>query len=242
MKDAPLNLNFSADLLRALEQMFGSCMDVAANYGDCIDEIVPEDSARMRPACTGGDRMTISGYAPVYEEYLCDFVDKEFLLCEVGILKGSGLATWSLAFPKAQIIGLDIDIENFTRNFDALKNKGAFEDVPSKNDINNSTIDYIGDSKLNIFNFDQWDLETNKKILKRVLKKEKKIDVFIDDGDHQAVPNLRTLEAVEPYLTADSVYFIEDVDKENKKALIEGLVKKNLNYDIFGAMFVITKK
>ena len=229
------------NVLIELEQTFGGLVQQVQTHYESNDAVVPKGWTRDKPMCQGGDRMIHSGYGPVYKKYLREFIGKEILIGEVGILKGTGLAIWNSLFPKSQIIGLDIDINNFIDNFSNLKQRGAFENVFRKQ-INSDTEKTIGDNKLNIFNFDQWDLQTNKKILKSILEQDKKIDIFMDDGDHQAIPNLRTLEAVEPHLATDYVYFIEDVDDSNKKDLIEGLEKKNLNYDRFGDLFVITKK
>ena len=51
---------------------------------------------------------------------------------------------------------------------------------------------------------------------------DKKIDVFIDDGDHQDVPNIQCAESVLPFLHKNSIYFLEDV----KPIRVDSLVKE----------------
>mgnify|MGYP001581131233 CR=1 FL=1 len=48
-------------------------------------------------------------YLGVYESYLKDWRDKEFTLIELGIAAGNSLKMWHQAFPKAKIIGIDIN-------------------------------------------------------------------------------------------------------------------------------------
>ena len=78
---------------------------------------------------TGGDRMFHHGYAAVYAKHLQPFVGRRFdplTVVEAGILRGSGLAMWSELFPRADIIGLDIDLSHVRENLPNLKECGAF--------------------------------------------------------------------------------------------------------------------
>ena len=60
-------------------------------------------------AC-GTDKSTMTHcYLETYEKYLGGWRDKEFTLLEIGIAAGNSLKMWHEAFPKAKIIGLDIN-------------------------------------------------------------------------------------------------------------------------------------
>jgi len=98
---------------------------------------------------TGGDRMFHHNYAKYYSRKLKKFLNKKICLCEVGILKGSGLAVWSDLFQGSRIIGLDIDLTHFYNNFNHLKYKNAFS---------------IKDPELYIFDQFKSNSEKNKKV------------------------------------------------------------------------------
>ncbi|MDE0309038.1 MAG: glycosyltransferase family 25 protein [Acidiferrobacterales bacterium] len=83
---------------------------------------------RLNPAI-GGDRMLHHGYAVHYAEFLKPYVkdrDRRFVICEFGILKGTGLAIWCDLFPNARCIGFDVDLSNIEKNMDDLLQRGAF--------------------------------------------------------------------------------------------------------------------
>ena len=114
-------------------------------------------------------------------------------LGEIGILTGIGLAIWSELYPKSNIYGFDIDLNNFEENKKNLEKRGAFK--------NNNVICY---------EFDQLDPDNNmKNHLKNILK-NKKLDIVIDDGCHTDECILKTLENVLPFMSNKFVYFIED--------------------------------
>jgi len=140
----------------------------------------------------GGDRMNsiYHQYSKYYSKYLEHYIHKDnIILAEVGILTGIGLAIWCDIFPKANIYGFDIDINNFNNNFKNLIDKGAF--------IQN---------KPNINIFDQY-LNNSKYILDTC---KDKISIVIDDGCHLDKAIINTFESFLPHLSNNFVYFIED--------------------------------
>jgi hypothetical protein len=138
---------------------------------------------------TGGDRMFHHNYAKYYSNKLKNFLNKKICLCEVGILRGSGLAVWSDLFPDSRIIGLDIDLTHFYNNLSYLKYKNAFS---------------LKDPELYIF--DQF--KSNNKKIKSFLNGDK-INVVIDDGHHSDESILQTFKSFLPFLDSNFVYFIE---------------------------------
>lgn len=68
----------------------------------------------------GTDKWGIHRYTPHYEHHFSKFVDDEFTLLEIGIggysrerQGGASLRMWKAFFPKAEIIGLDIENKSF---------------------------------------------------------------------------------------------------------------------------------
>ena len=142
----------------------------------------------------GGDRMSglYHGYAGMYAKYLQPMAHRRepITLVEIGILRGSGLATWSELFPAGRIIGLDIDLGNVRDNMDFLLSRGAF-----------------ASNNLELHEFDQ--LVDNRALLGTILDGSR-IDVLIDDGLHSAESILMTLASVRPYLAPEFLYIVED--------------------------------
>jgi hypothetical protein len=145
----------------------------------------------------GGDRMSpfFHDYGKAYEEFLKYFLacrNEPLTLVEVGILNGSGLALWCDLFPKARVIGLDLDLRNFEKNRSFLEAKGAF----SKNTPE-------------VFEFDQLDLTKARNVLRDVLG-DAKVDIAIDDGCHSIESIKLTFDALKTHLNNKFVFFIED--------------------------------
>lgn len=56
------------------------------------------------------DKSTITHcYLETYEHYLKEWRDKEFVMWEIGVAGGASLRMWREYFPKARIIGIDIN-------------------------------------------------------------------------------------------------------------------------------------
>lgn len=142
---------------------------------------------------TGGDRMFHHRYAKYYSRNLHKYAEQrnnEYVVVEIGILKGSGLALWSELFPNARVIGLDIDISHCESNMESLLQRGAFKT-----------------GRPELYTFDQFVDGSDK--LGEILAGQK-IDIMIDDGFHSEETILNTFEAASPYLSDDFLYFIED--------------------------------
>jgi len=142
---------------------------------------------------TGGDRMFYHGYAKHYSKWLQELLKSRtriMVIVEIGILKGTGLGIWSVLFPNARIIGLDIDVNHAKENLSNLKDRGAF--------VN---------SDPELYEFDQF--LDNKSLLKTILNGQK-ISLIIDDGEHSSAAVIKTLESVVGHLDREFLYFVED--------------------------------
>jgi hypothetical protein len=135
---------------------------------------------------TGGDRMSPEhhNYAPVYAEFLAPFVARRMdrmVVVELGILNGSGLAMWSELFQNAHIIGLDLELAHVKRAFP----HNSFE----------------------LHEFDE--LVATPEIFANILC-SRKIDIMVDDAFHTDEAILRMFQIAYPFMSDDSVYFMED--------------------------------
>lgn len=145
----------------------------------------------------GGDRMSplFHRYGVAYQEFLQPLLARRnapLTLVEVGILNGSGLAIWCDLFPKARVIGLDIDLNNFKANRASLEAAGAFSS-----------------NRPELHEFDQLDRGKAERILGEALG-DTEVDVAIDDGCHSIESIKITFEAMMPHMAERFVYFIED--------------------------------
>lgn len=197
-----------------------------AKYGGLVSGVTAllstvDDSARSvrRQLNKGGDRMLHHGYAEKYAEYLEPFVaaQRPITLVEIGVLKGTGLATWCDLFTDSTIIGLDIDLSNFENNKQNMTALGAFSaNTP------------------NVHKFDQF--VDNQNHIKNILDGDS-IDICIDDGFHSTESIISTLRSVLPSLSKSFVYFVED------NATAHSEISKefpSLDLDVVGEFTIIT--
>jgi hypothetical protein len=77
----------------------------------------------------GGDRMIVHGYSAHYATHLHRFKDqRDLVVVELGVLRGSGLAMLCELFPRAaRIIGLDVDTSHYREHRPTLERLGAFK-------------------------------------------------------------------------------------------------------------------
>lgn len=205
-------------------------IDLEVLYGGFVKEIphkkvspLDKRSERLLSSTSmqGGDRMSPNhhNYSPVYEKYLQKFnTEDDLTIVEIGILRGTGLAMWSTAFPNSKVIGLDIDPSLAISNLNFLSKKGA--NVES----------------ISIHEFDQ--LVDFSSDLSDILK-GKKIDIIIDDGIHTNEGILNTIDHVLKFLNEDFVYFIED-----NSPVFSSVKEKlpNFNVNSYGRMTVVSNK
>jgi hypothetical protein len=141
------------------------------------------------------------GYLDIYENYLDKFLSNERLnLLEIGILGGSSLKMWREYFPKATILGADI--ESGGKNIRGETVDSAF---------------FTTDSNSKFYLCDQSKKEQLETMCESILQDTgKKIDIFIDDGSHFQPDMMLTLGTIFPYMEKGGVFIIEDIcTKEN---------------------------
>lgn len=161
-----------------------------------VSPLDPRSPESLREGgCVGGDRMSPlhHGYARTYARHLARFVrdrDRPLTVVEVGILRGTGLCIWAELFPRALVLGLDIDLSHFRENEPALRARGAF-----------------AGGNVRVARLDQYAVDA---AAVGALLEGRRIDVMIDDGCHLDEPTIRTFDAFRPHLADRFVYFIED--------------------------------
>ena len=177
-------------------------VETEVKYGGMVRRVPSKKLSRLDPRISrsgesymlgGGDRMLHRRYAKHYARFLDRFVQdrsQKVVICEIGILQGTGLAIWCDLFPNARCIGLDIDLSNFEGNRQNLLDLGAF----SKNTPE-------------LYEYDQF--EDSRDYLKEILTGDK-IDICMDDGHHSDESIMTTIKSVLPHLNGEFVYFIED--------------------------------
>ena len=209
----------SVEWLQNVEKKYGGFIEnVPLNKISNYDDRNFEKEKKL--GMQGGDRMLFHGYGKWYSHYLNSYLDRdssELSIAEVGILTGTGLAIWSELFPKSKLYGFDIDLKNFKNNETNLRNLGAFK----YNDLN--TIE-----------FDQ--LNPNFSDIKDIFQ-EHTIDILIDDGLHKTESVENTAKAFLPYMSKNSVYFIEDY--KFSKNNIELLAKEHNFKTDYQGLFTI---
>lgn len=182
----------SALYLSAVEKKFGGYIRNVERRK--VSDSDPRSLTQIKTGgMTGGDRMFFNSYGDVYAMYLKDYFQNKKLdltIVEIGILKGSGLALWSEAFPSAKIFGFDIDLSHTQENLDNLKKLGAFSQADPK-----------------LLYFDQF---KNNNVEVIDILDGRKINIAIDDGFHSDETILKTFNSLRESFAEKFVYFIED--------------------------------
>ena len=119
-------------------------------------------------------------YFWVYEKHFAHLRDKEFKMLEIGVLNGGSLEMWRNYFPKAKIVGIDINPD--CRNHEQT-DKNIFV--------------RIGD-------------QSNEKFLQDLIDEFGEFDLILDDGSHHVDHVNRTFQYLYPKLKDGGIYFIED--------------------------------
>jgi hypothetical protein len=208
----------SSAWFRAIEEKYGGIITgVKRNKVSRHDKRTKEELAFG--GMVGGDRMRLHGYAGKYAEYLQPFLTKnDLILVEIGILGGTGLALWCDLFPKARIIGLDVDLGHVEKNMNKLRELGAF--------VYNEP---------ELYEFDQ--LDTYGTFFEELLHGSK-ITICIDDAIHSDAATLYTLQNLMPYLSDNFIYFIEDNINVHKKIKT---IYSNLIIDYMNELTILQK-
>ena len=136
----------------------------------------------------GCDRMVYQNYAPLYAEVLPENPKR---IVEMGIFKGTGLAMWSVLYPDADIIGLDVDTERYRNYLPTLKGQGAFKETQPLV------------MEFDEFNKDDW------REMEMIIRPES-VDVWIDDAVHRTDVIMDAYNFARRFMAPGSVYIIED--------------------------------
>jgi hypothetical protein len=172
--------------LRVIELKYGGSYKVAKNV------ISPHYAGRSKyDTHKGNDRMNEHGYAKDYARVLPK--DAKTVV-ELGILGGTGLALWSEVYPSADLIGLDIDLSHYSRNYYTLLANGAF-----------------GGGSPRVFVFDELARDSWNEL--DLILEEQSVTVWVDDAIHDTDVIIQTWKRARKFMAPRSVYIIEDNDE-----------------------------
>lgn len=62
----------------------------------------------------GTDKGTTHAYLDTYEELFAGMRDRDVRLLEIGVYSGASLAAWADYFPRAAVVGVDVDVSRVT--------------------------------------------------------------------------------------------------------------------------------
>lgn len=157
------------------------------------------------------DKNTLHSYLDLYQTLFNNKKNTAKNILEIGIFKGGSIKLWSEFFINANIYG--IDIMDINANCDDIINKENII-LYEKSDA----YDY------NIFN-------------EKILFKNIKFDVMIDDGPHTLETMIQFIKLYSQLMTDDGILIVEDVQSiewinELKNAVPENLKSYIKWYDL----------
>jgi O-antigen biosynthesis protein len=127
------------------------------------------------------DKLSVHSYIPIYEELFRGRKNTTLNVLEIGIGSGGSLQLWNDYFPNATIYGID---------------PGYYIDSLDRF----SRIRQITD-----------DAYSTTCIQNNFIEKGIRFDIVIDDGPHNKLSQMKTMELYFPLLTDDGIVIIEDV-------------------------------
>jgi hypothetical protein len=128
-------------------------------------------------------------YLHVLAQYFEPMRQRPLRILEIGVKSGQSLRTWAQYFPKAQVIGLDIDPQ--CRRFHAP------------------------DRRVHVITGSQVDPAVLNKVL--ACAAPKGLDIVVDDGSHVVKHIITSFEHLFPKMNAKGLYAIEDLACSYKK-------------------------
>jgi cephalosporin hydroxylase len=123
-----------------------------------------------------------NGYADLYARVLADLDPR--LVVELGVFQGVSLAIWCDLFPKANVVGLDLDFRRFHAHEQLLIGQGAFDRF-----------------RPSLITFDAYSDDPPELDM---------IDLFVDDGPHTEPAIRNVLGLFGPMMAPGGVYVVED--------------------------------
>jgi len=160
----------------------------------------------------GSDKGFKHNYTVYYGELFEPFFDKNINILEIGFGKGASIKMWLEYFPFANVYCID------------------------NGDFSNSDID---SKRFVKFSGDQSEKKDLNKFT-RMVGKDTKFDIIIDDGSHRSEDGIFTLNHFFKHLNSNGLYVIEDMNCRRKKTLKFGKEEKSI-VDIIKEFFKTSK-
>jgi SAM-dependent methyltransferase len=119
-------------------------------------------------------------YFELYDRHFSPYVGKPITILELGVYHGGSLEMWRNYFPKAKIVGIDIN-----------------PDCRDHEQVDKNIFVRIGD-------------QSNEEFLQSLIDEFGEFDLILDDGSHHVDHVNRTFQYLYPNLKDGGIYFIED--------------------------------
>mmetsp|Transcript_54486 Transcript_54486/g.129887 ORF Transcript_54486/g.129887 Transcript_54486/m.129887 type:complete len:519 (-) Transcript_54486:89-1645(-) len=167
--------------------------------------------------CQGGDRFSGKwhNYGKCYARVVLSLAShwEDLFNCglvpqvgEVGILAGSGLATWSELFPGARVHGFDLNLSVVISKMPFLKQQNAF-----------------AAENMDLHPWDQMgSMSPNRRLLQKLTQGSEFV-IAIDDGAHTLKTARMTFDTFKSYMATYGAYIVEDEKVEHQDAMHEHL-------------------
>jgi cephalosporin hydroxylase len=170
-------------------------------YGHCLDKLNPP-TFFWKWNKEVGRKIYFNTDTHSYYYHYANYLNNRRLsakkVLEIGVYQGHSMLLWNDYFPNAEIVGVDIDL-----------NQEWLGDTPvdiCKNKERITLIEADG---------------TDKKVANDIGKKYGKFDIIVDDGSHHPTHQILSLLYFLPYLKKDGIYIVEDIIIKEQKNYLE---------------------
>ena len=140
----------------------------------------------------GTDKTTLHAYGPIYDELFHPRKDQVRNVLEIGVLSGASLVNLANFFPKANILGIDIDLKNVRYGMDNPRITMIECDATKVEDLTTKPSLGFPLSLITLAGF----------------------DIVIDDGSHAPEDMVASFVIWSSKVKSGGLYVIEDVTEE----------------------------
>lgn len=129
-------------------------------------------------------------YTPVYYELFAGREQEVRRVLEIGINQGCSQRMWAEHFPKADIVGIDIDVNYL-----------------------------FTEGRIRSYLADQGSHESLMAAIDRACMNDGNFDLIVDDGSHEVYHQIASMKSLLPLIADDGFYVIEDLNCEPREII-----------------------